>query len=93
MKDRWPQALIMISGLLLIVLGLLATGAQLGVELLGPPTSSQQVQQSQQIIVSPNQLDASTRFVGLELVLVGALLEIVGYVGTRPWKDDPPQSK
>jgi hypothetical protein len=85
-KGQWPQATIMFSGLALIVVGILAIGVQLTAEfMVGAPRV---VQQQQQIVVSPNQLDASTRFVGLELVVIGALLQIVGYVATLPWKGD-----
>lgn len=85
-ESRWPQALIMGSGLLLILLGLFATGFQMWAESMLVPTNGQPV--SQRILVSPKELGASTRFVGLELVLVGALLEIVGYVATRPWRSE-----
>jgi hypothetical protein len=80
---QWPQATIMFSGLALIIVGILAIGMQLTEETMNG--ASQAVQQ-QQIVVSPSQLNASTRFVGLELVVIGALLQIVGYVTTLPWK-------
>jgi hypothetical protein len=35
----------------------------------------------------PTNFTVTTRFPGIELIIMGALLEIVGYVGTRPWKD------
>jgi hypothetical protein len=77
------------TGLVLILLGIFGIGAQLFVEFSHPG----QIQQQQQIQVSASQLSASTRFVGLELIVVGALLEIVGYFGTRPWRqpDEPQQ--
>jgi len=81
----------MSSGVLLIVVGVAAIGTQLGMEFLHPSISPP-ISVSQQINVSPNQLSASTHFVGLELVLIGALLEIVGYVSAKPWKELP-QSK
>jgi hypothetical protein len=87
--SRWPQATIMFTGVALIALGILATGLQLAFEITsgslpsGPP--------SQSITVSPNNLQAGTRFVGLELVIVGALLEIVGYLATKPWKGQTDQ--
>jgi hypothetical protein len=85
MNRRWPQALIMASGLLLIVIGVLAIGAQMLTE-LQPQTQHALSPPPQTVAVSRDQLTASTRFVGLELVLVGALLEIVGYVATLPWR-------
>jgi uncharacterized membrane protein len=84
MKNLWPQALIMGTGLVLVLLGILGIGAQLFVEFTHPG----QMQQQQQIQVSASQLSASTRFVGLELIVVGALLEIVGFFGTRPWRQE-----
>ena len=86
MERRWPQALIMISGAILLALGVVAIGVQLFSEIATHPNTV-----SQAIKVAPGSLEASTRFVGLELVLVGALLEIVGYLATTPWKV-PPQS-
>ncbi|MEA2839320.1 MAG: hypothetical protein QOF41_650 [Methylobacteriaceae bacterium] len=85
-ESRWPQALIMGSGLLLILLGIAAIALQLWTEILAGPNTGQPI--SQKIVVSPNELGASTRFVGLELILVGALLEIVGYISTWPWRSE-----
>jgi uncharacterized membrane protein len=40
--------------------------------------------------VDPNKgVDLSTRFVGLEIIVVGAVLEIAGFLGVRPWKAKP----
>ncbi|TCL76165.1 hypothetical protein [Rhizobium sp. BK251] len=83
MKERWPQALIMMTGLMLVVLGVLAIGAQLLNEFYYPLDYAPQ---RQEMIVSPDELQAGTRFVGIELILVGALLEIVGYLATSPWR-------
>jgi hypothetical protein len=90
----WPQALIMVSGAVLILCGVIAIMSQLIAETnYGQPRESAGTirQQQQSITVSPGSLQASTRFVGIELVLIGALLEIVGYVSTVPWRN-PPQS-
>jgi hypothetical protein len=46
---------------------------------------------SQLLRAQPSELDITTRFPGLEFVVIGALLEMVGYLGNRPWKD-PPQT-
>ncbi|MCS3497512.1 hypothetical protein M2189_003530 [Bradyrhizobium japonicum] len=73
----------MFTGLALIILGVLATGAQLTAEFITPGESPRAMQS---IVVSPNRLEAGTRFVGLELIIVGALLQIVGFLSTRPWK-------
>jgi hydrogenase/urease accessory protein HupE len=84
---RWPQAIIMVSGAALIAVGVLFTGAQLALEFMrGPPiANSASATPSQRIVVSSSQVDATTRFVGLELVIVGTVLQVIGYVSTRPW--------
>jgi hypothetical protein len=82
-QPRWPQAIMMISGAALIFLGVVAIGFQLSMEFFDGHQLARAVgQQQQSITVSPKSLQASTRFVGLELILVGALLEIVGYLAT-----------
>jgi len=83
-SSNWPQATIMFTGAALIGLGILAIGLQLVVEIMDGALS--RAPTSQSIAVSPNNLAAGTRFVGLELIIVGALLEIVGYLATKPWK-------
>jgi hypothetical protein len=87
MNRQWPQTLIMFSGMALIILGLIGITAQFIIEskfMLTPlPLSN--------VNVGTQQLSASTHYVGLELVLVGALLEIVGYLAATPWRE-PPQS-
>ena len=91
-RQQWqPQAILVFTGLALIVIGVVAIGVQLGVELLGHAAAVPPAQPlSQHLTVSPNQLEAATRFVGLELVLVGALLQIVGCLSAKPWKADAP---
>ncbi len=87
--QQWPQAILVYTGLALIVIGVAAIGLQLSVELLGHAAAVQPGQPpSQHLTVSPSQLEAATRFVGLELVLVGALLQIVGCLSTKPWKGE-----
>jgi hypothetical protein len=86
-EKRWPQAIMMISGAALITVGVLFIGAQLVLEFTRSPpvAASVPTPPSQRIIVSSSQVDATTRFVGLELVIVGAVLQVIGFVSARPW--------
>lgn len=84
-----PQRLIMLSGLLLIGFGLVAIASQVIYEFLHPPTvfpdGSVQSRVTQTLKLSPSQLLAETRFVGIELVAFGVMLQMVGFIGARPW--------
>jgi hypothetical protein len=86
MGKGWPQATIMITGALLILLGVVAVGVQIFSEFGG---ASIVPQQSQQMHASTTDFQVTTRFPGIELVIIGAVLEIVGYLGTRPWSGIP----
>ncbi len=82
-----PQMLIMSSGALLILCGIAMVAYQGYSEI----TSQQSgVQQQQSASVAPGQISVTTRFPGIELVAIGALLQIVGYLGTQPWKGPSP---
>ena len=83
-----PQMLIMFSGALLILCGIPMVVYQSYSEI----TSKRSGFAPQSASVTPSQLSVTTRFPGIELVAIGALLEIVGYLGTQPWKGpSPPQ--
>jgi hypothetical protein len=84
---RWPQALIMISGATLILVGIIAVCFQSYSEIMAAAGGTVEIQQPQQLSAQPTNFSVTTRFPGMELIIIGALLEIVGYVGTRPWKD------
>jgi hypothetical protein len=82
---RWPQALIMISGATLILVGIIAVYFQGYSEIMA--ATGGQMQQQQQLSAQPTNFSVKTRFPGIELIIIGALLEVVGYVGARPWND------
>ena len=82
---NWPQATIMFSGTLLVLIGVLADCGQLYVELLILPKVPVQPRPND-IRVTTNEFSATTRFAGIELVIVGAMLQVIGYLGTVPWR-------
>ena len=79
-----PQMLIMSSGALLILCGIAMVAFQSYSEMTSRAPSVSPP--SQRADVTPSQISVTTRFPGIELVAIGALLQIVGYLGTQPWK-------
>jgi hypothetical protein len=79
-----PQMLIMSSGALLILCGIAMVAYQGYSEITSQQSGFQQQQQTAS--VAPGQISVTTRFPGIELIAIGALLQIVGYLGTQPWK-------
>ena len=82
MNRHWPQLIIVISGAVLIAVGILAICAQMYTEFMsgsfpGGFSSLEAI---------PAHFKVSTSYVGIELVILGVVLEIVGYIGTGPWK-------
>jgi hypothetical protein len=87
-----PQMLIMSSGALLILCGVAMVAYQGYSEITSQQSGVQEQQQQQSASIAPGQISVKTRFPGIELVAIGALLQIVGYLGTQPWKgSSPPQ--
>jgi len=80
------QMIIMLSGLLLIFFGIAAVCFQSYNEIIAQQHAVPI--QPNDLFVNSTEFKATTRFAGIELILIGAILEVVGYVGTRPWKDD-----
>jgi len=87
MIQKLPQLIIMLTGAVLIAVGLVFIWNQFALEAHAARLASTPVDpQSQHIMVDPAKgVDLSTRFVGLEIVVVGAVLEIVGFLGLKPW--------
>jgi hypothetical protein len=86
MKDL-PQRIIMLSGVVLIVFGITAIGFQMIADWRMPANAEQQ----QSLTANSSQFQVTTHYVGIELVVIGAVLEIVGYLGLGPWrKSDGP---
>jgi uncharacterized membrane protein YecN with MAPEG domain len=85
MKHRLPQLIILISGAVLIGVGIVAICLQMLTQFMhgdfGSGLSS--------LKAFPAQFEVSTSYVGIELVIIGAVLEMVGYMGTGPWKRPP----
>lgn len=83
MSKNLPQILIMLSGAILIVVGVVLIVVQFQHELAAPTISA-----------FPRSLETSpsggiklvTTYVGLIVVGIGAALETVGYVATTPWR-------
>jgi hypothetical protein len=81
MKREWPQAIIMLSGAALIIIGVGAVLAQMYVEsqrgiFHGDNTFSN----------NPINLVVSSGYVGVQMIAIGAVLELIGYVATLPWR-------
>ena len=82
-----PQSIIMLSGVVLIVFGLTAIGFQMIADWRKPAgTPPQAIGLSQSLTASSSQFQVTTHYVGMELVVIGAVLEIVGYLGLGPWR-------
>jgi hypothetical protein len=77
-----PQHVVMFSGALLILIGIVATLAQLSGELglfgLNPPTI---VEPARGRSAATSQFKVSTHYVGVELVVIGAALELGSLLG------------
>jgi hypothetical protein len=90
MRPGWPQVVIMASGAILILLGILAVCAQLYIGPVAETSSSpdRQPQADQKANASAGGTGATSRFAGVDLAAIGAVLLIVGYLGAAPWKDE-----
>jgi hypothetical protein len=64
-------------------------GSQGYSEIRSPATNEVQ-QQQQATIATSGQISVKTRFPGIELIAIGAVLQIVGFLGAQPWKGRPP---
>jgi hypothetical protein len=81
-QNQWPQAIILISGAILILIGIIAVCLQSYHEVMAGP-----VTQTNDLSVWLNtRLKVTTRFPGIEMIVIGSFLEIVGYLGARPWR-------
>lgn len=78
------QLIIMLSGALLIVVGIGLIVAQMWIEVTIPAHAFDQ--RSGMLKGAGTEVSVQTTYVGLIVLFVGAFLEIVGYVAGRPWK-------
>jgi hypothetical protein len=92
MRNKLPQAILLWSGVILIVVGISGVIVQ---EILGPPpwnvpprSDAALTRMANQLSASPQGFGVTTSYVGLELIIVGAVLEIAGYLGSVPWRRD-----
>jgi hypothetical protein len=83
-----PQLIIMLSGALLIVVGVTAVCFQAYMEITSQTLDPARFSPgpSNDLLARPSEFKITTRFAGIELIVIGALLQIVGYLGTQPWK-------
>jgi uncharacterized membrane protein len=82
MKRHWPQLIIVISGAVLIVMGMVAIGVQLFNQFMHNDFGGG----FSRMDIVPPRAGLVTSYVGMELVVIGAVLEMVGYIGTAPWR-------
>lgn len=84
---RAPELIIMLSGAALILVGISMVGAQLYVELMTGSFAGGEIMSGARVTPSSG-LDVSTSYVGVMLIAIGAGLEIIGYMASRPWRTD-----
>ena len=82
------QRIIMLSGAVLIVAGIGLIIAQMWIEVTQPQHAFSQ--RGASLEGAGTKATVQTTYVGLIIVFVGAFLEIVGYVASRPWKSPQP---
>lgn len=82
-----PQVIIMWSGVVLIALGVILISVQMVLQIAVPAFEAPS--RSLGLEGLGAKASVQTTYVGLVLVVVGAFLEIVGYVGARPRLDHP----
>lgn len=81
-SETLPQLIIMLSGAALMVVGVVLVIVQLTHELNTPGFAGS----SRSLETTPTGgIKLSTTYVGLVILAIGAALEIVGYVASRPW--------
>ena len=78
------QLIIMLSGALLIVVGIGLIIAQMWVEVSIP--AHEFAHRSATFEGAGTKASVQTTYVGLIVLFVGAFLEIIGYVAGKPWK-------
>jgi uncharacterized membrane protein len=85
MSQRWPQLVIMISGAVLMLVSIILIAVQFSHELTQPEFAPR----TRSLEAAPYEgaLKLTTNYVGLVVIALGALLEIVGYVATLPWRE------
>lgn len=79
-----PQLILLISGTTLIVVGIGLVIAQVFIQVDAPEVTFPT--RSLGIDAPSASATVETTYVGLVIIVIGAVLEIVAYVGGRPWK-------
>jgi hypothetical protein len=79
-----PQLIIMLSGVLCILVGLGLVVAQMWIEVTNPAHTF--AQRGATMEGAGIKTSVQTTYVGLIVLLIGAFLETVSYVASRPWK-------
>jgi uncharacterized membrane protein len=85
MSQRWPQLIIMISGAVLMLVSIILIAVQFSHELAQPEFAPRT--RSLEAASYEGALKLTTNYIGLVVIAPGALLEIVGYVATLPWRE------
>ena len=78
------QLIIMLSGALLVVVGIGLIIAQMWIEVTIPAHDF--AKRGATFTGAGTQASVETTYVGLIVLYVGAFLEIIGYVAGKPWK-------
>jgi hypothetical protein len=78
------QLIIMLSGALLVVVGIGLIIAQMWIEVTIP--AQEFAKRAATFKGAGTEATVQTTYVGLTVLYVGAFLEIIGYVAGKPWK-------
>lgn len=80
---RMPQLIIMLSGAVLLMVGVVLVSIQFGHEMMaGIPASPRALKGGKE------GAELTTTYIGLMVTAIGAFLETVGYLATLPWRSN-----
>jgi uncharacterized membrane protein len=83
------QHIITWSGAFLILVGVALVIAQMFIQVNKPETHSEFASRSLNLQAPGAKAAVQTTYVGLVMIVVGAGLEVVGFVSARPWRQKP----
>ena len=78
-----PQWLIMATGVALVAVGVVLIVAQIWLQITLPEV--QFPSRSANLEGVGAKASVTTTYVGLVLVVIGAFLEVIGFIGSKPW--------
>jgi hypothetical protein len=88
MRPKDAQTVIMLSGAILIVGGLILIGAQFWIEVSLSADAPNFAKRGANLEAAGVTASVQTTYVGLVVLIVGAFLEVVGFIAARPWRGE-----